>query len=290
LRLPYLAIVLPGDVTAAAYGARPSGEPERLPLHHGGSLVGELVVARRHPAEPLTPLDRRLLDDLSGHLAVAVRAAALDEELRHSHRRLLAIREEERDRIRRDLHDELGSLLGAAALRAQAASNLLGDGDDRLRGVVGAIGSDLGQALDAIRRILADLQPEPLDRHGLLAALRERVRTWDGRLAVTLDLPRELPPLSAPVETAAYRIAVEALHNAARHSGGTRATLCLRVTGDAIEVEVTDDGAGLPAEPRSGVGIRSMRERAERLGGSLSVGSIAGGGARVHGVLPALSG
>jgi two-component system NarL family sensor kinase len=262
---------------------------ERLPLQHGGAAVGELVAGRRHPAEPLTGRDRRLLADLAGHLGVAVHAVALNEELRRSHARLLAARAEERARIQRDLHDELGPLLGAASLRVQAARNLL-DGNRRVDEVVAAAGADLARAMGEIRRVLADLQPTILAERGLIAALREHASSWAGRLALELDLPETLPPLDPMAEVAAYRIAVEALHNAERHSGGSTVTLLLRLAEGRLEVEVSDDGAGILPQAATGVGLRSMRERAERLGGSLTVLVGEDGGVTVNGRIPAVNG
>jgi signal transduction histidine kinase len=218
---------------------------------------------------------------------VAIHSAALDEELRRSHARLLAARADERIRIQRDLHDELGPLLGAASLRVQAARNLLGEADRRIEEVMAAIGSDLERAMGEVRRILADLQPSALAEHGLITALREHATSWAGRLALDLDLPEILSPIDPAAEVAAYRIAVEALHNAERHSGGSAVTLRLRLSDGRLEVEVADNGTGISARARTGVGLRSMRERAERLGGSLTVAACEDGGARVHGTIPA---
>ncbi|WP_248960660.1 sensor histidine kinase [Sphaerisporangium perillae] len=286
LRLPYVAIVLTDGGVVVAHGSRPAWEVEPMALHHGGKPVGEILAARRHPAESLTARDRELLGGLAGHLGVAVRAAALDEELRQSHARLLAAREEERTRIQRDLHDELGPLLGAASLRAEAARNLL-SGQDRISDVLTALGTDLTRAMGEIRRILADLAPSPLDGQGLIAALRQHAASWTGGMNLGLDLPETLPPLDPPVEAAAYRIAVEALHNAQRHSSGSRVTLRLRLTGETLEVRVTDDGTGFPVQAEAGVGLRSMRTRAQQLGGSLVLESGERGGVVVHGLLPA---
>ncbi|MFG1709512.1 GAF domain-containing sensor histidine kinase [Nonomuraea sp. M3C6] len=290
LRLPHVAIVLPGGAVAARYdsGSAEAGTGERLPLRHGGTVVGELVAARRHPAEPLTPHDHRLLSDLAGHLGVAVHAADLDHRLRDSHARLLKARAEERTRIQGDLHDELGPLLGAASLRIQAARNLLGANGrtGRAEEAVAAAGADVARAMREIRRILADLQPSTLTEHGLIAALREHSSSWAGNLDLRLDLPKTLPPLDPVTEQAAYRIVVEALHNAERHSGGSTVLLRLRHSGGRLEIEVSDDGTGIAPQTQPGLGLQSMRQRAERLGGTLTLAARAAGGVRVNGTIP----
>jgi len=141
--------------------------------------------------------------------------------------------------------------------------------------------------VDEVRRLVHGLRPPALDDLGLLGALREGAarQSVDG-LRITLDAPPELPPLPAAVEVAALRIAQEALTNVVRHAGARTATV--RVAADArrLELEVRDDGAGLPAAPARGVGLSSMRERAGELGGTLSVTAAPGGGTVVRAALP----
>ncbi|MEV5765332.1 GAF domain-containing sensor histidine kinase [Micromonospora sp. NPDC052213] len=291
LRLPRVAIELPdGSVTAAAGTGGPTGNGLRIPLQVGGQTVGALVTSRRHPAEPLSPADRRLLTDLAGHLGVVVQSASLDTALRRSHERLTHIRAEERSRLQRDLHDGLGPLLSAANMRVAAARNLLADPADvdRATTVLDTATGDLAGALEEVQRIIADLRPGQLAERGLVAALRDQVDHWAGRLTVTLEAPDPLPPIEPATETAAYRIVLEALRNAERHSGGGSARVRLAISDGTLTVDVRDDGAGLPATPvRVGaVGLRSMAERAEALGGAVRVESPAEGGTVVRGVLP----
>ncbi|MBB5773714.1 sensor histidine kinase [Nonomuraea jabiensis] len=289
LRLPYVAIELADGSIAASTGSPHDDKAvEAQLLHHRTELVGKLVAGRRHPAEPLTPHDRSFLEGISGHLGTAVHSAAVDEELRRSHERLLATRDEERLRIQRDLHDQLGPLLGAASLRTRAARNLLGT-PGRLDDVLAAIGDDLNRALAEIRRILADLAPGPCDGQGLLAALRWHASLWTGNPSLRLDLPPSLPPLDAHIEAAAYRIAVEALHNARRHSRGSQVTMRVRLSQDSLHLDVIDDGVGFPAHIQPGVGLNSMRARAEQIGGSLELRTSQGGGVRVRSVLPVVT-
>ncbi|GII57816.1 hypothetical protein Pth03_62050 [Planotetraspora thailandica] len=290
LRLPYVAVELPNGSVAAAAGAPVTGaDGARIPLQVSGETAGNLVAARRHPAEPLSPADHRLLSDLAGHLGVVVHAAGLDSALRRSHERLTLIRTEERGRLQRDLHDGLGPLLGAAGMRIAAARNLLVRPQvERAEEVLAAAAADLEEALAEVQRIVADLRPTALVERGLVAALRDQIDGWAGRLAVTLEAPDRLPAMDPAIETAAHRIVMEALRNAERHSGGTTAQVRIAAHGGELTMEISDDGAGPATEPvRPGaVGLRSMHERAEALGGVLQIEPGPGSGMLVRCVLP----
>ena len=149
------------------------------------------------------------------------------------------------------------------------------------------VSEQLGEVVDQTRRITDELRPPALDQLGLAEALAELVDRFaesDGP-RIEADLP-ELGELPAAVEVAAYRIAAEALANAVRHSGASQITVRLTVAGGELLVSVADNGRGLPAVPRkSGIGLASMRERAQEIGGSLAVDSESGG-TRVRAVLP----
>ncbi|HZI97449.1 MAG TPA: GAF domain-containing sensor histidine kinase [Actinomycetales bacterium] len=287
LRLPHLVVTLADGTVEARHGA-PLATDLSLPLSHAGELVGRLEVSRRHPAEELHPRDVALLTDVAAHLGVAVRAVSLRTDLRRSHERLLGARTEERQRLQRDLHDGLGPVLGAAGMRVGAARNLIaaGAGAGRVDDVLSYVGADVDSAVEEVRRILAGLRPTTLDEVGLLAALQDHVRGWAGGLAVELDVPDRLPPLDPVTEATAYRIALEGLRNAERHSGGRRAVVRLAVDDRRLTVEVSDDGVGLDAQAPAGVGLLSMRSRAEQLGGRLEVTAAHARGAVVRGVLP----
>lgn len=287
LRLPGAAILLPDGTVAAAHGT-PSGDGARIPLQHNGRPVGELLAARRHPAESLTGLDFRLLDDVAAHLGVVVQSVLLDEAVRRSQERLIQAREAERARLRRDLHDEMGPVLGAASMRVEAARNLLGGQQPAVQQVgmvLEAVAGDLERARAEVQRIITDLRPSAL-AGGLVDALKEHVSAWTGTLRLDLRLPAEVPHLPEAVEVAAYRIAVEGLHNAERHSGGTVAMVAVAVRGSDLEVVVEDDGNGLAAPPVRGVGLGSMRDRARMAGGVLRLEAAGTGGLRVYALLP----
>jgi signal transduction histidine kinase len=151
--------------------------------------------------------------------------------------------------------------------------------------------TDARGMIEDIRRIARDLRPPALDELGLVGVLRQRITTFDGGpaehpLRVSFDAPESLPPLPAAVEVAALRIALEGLTNAARHSQGGCARVFVGVEDLSLIVSVTDDGIGIAAESRPGVGIASMRERADEVGGSLEVSTPDGGGTTILARLP----
>jgi signal transduction histidine kinase len=160
------------------------------------------------------------------------------------------------------------------------------------------LSGDIEATITDIRRLVYDLRPPALDELGLVGAIRERVTQYHCRpavhdragcdtiLSVAVDAPESLPALPAAVEVAAYRIAHEALTNVVRHACARTCCVRLALEDGVFVLEIEDDGAGMPAERRSGVGLLSMRERAEELGGSLSVGLAPGGGTRVLARLP----
>jgi signal transduction histidine kinase len=301
LRLPYVAIELEHGSErrlAARHGEPRGGELARLPLEYRGVAVGELVVAPRSASEPLGAADLRLLSDLARQAGVAAHAVALTRDLRHSRERLVATREEERRRLRRDLHDGLGPTLAGIALELESARALIEPDPDAARELLGRLKVEVQQAIADIRRIAHDLRPPALDELGLVAAVREQAARIGvgangaanaGALRIEVEAPAALPPLPAAVEVAAYRIAQEALTNVSRHAAAGRCQVRIDVNG-ALELEVSDDGGGLPAERGAGVGLTSMRERAEELGGSFSVESARGGGTVVRATLPVSGG
>ncbi|MGX6603272.1 sensor histidine kinase [Micromonosporaceae bacterium Da 78-11] len=192
--------------------------------------------------------------------------------------------EEERRRLRRDLHDGVGPRLTGPAYAADAARNVLGRDPERAAALLTGVRAEAGEAIAEVRRLVEGLRPPSLDQVGLVQALRLHARHLlrpDGRrLLVEVLVPVPLPALGAAVEVTAYRIVVEALTNTARHADGGHAVVTLRLDGDALAVEIRDDGAARgPWQP--GVGLTSMRERTELLGGSVAAGAGEDGGSVV---------
>lgn len=286
LRLPYVAVELEDGAVAASAGPAGTVEGLRVPLRHGGRVLGWLVAGRRSPSEPLGGHERRLLERVASHAGLAVHSATLSRELRQTAARLRVARAEERARLQRDLHDGLGPALGAIAMRAEAARNLLrsASSPDRLDQVLASIEQQTEGAVGEVRRIIQDLQPQVLDEHGLFAALDQLAETVPEDLALTVTATdrRPLPPV---VELAVYRIAAEALRNVVRHARARRADVTLHRSDGELELTVADDGVGLGDDP-FGVGMTSMRARAEQLGGRLEVTDGPGAGTVVSVTIP----
>ena len=292
LRLQYAAVEFDRDgrvEIAAAQGDARGGALRRLPLIYNGETIADLVV-REPPGRPLTGPDERLLEDLAQHAGPAVHAVRLNADLQRSRERLVAAREEERRRLRRDLHDGLGPTLAGMALQLDAARNR--SGDPGVEEILGSLRIETQDAIADVRRVVEGLRPPALDELGLVGALRGQARRLEGTggrgnggVVIDVKAPEALPALPAAVEVAAYRIATEALTNVVRHADARRCVVRLSV-GDQLELEVTDDGSGVGvAAP--GVGLGSMRERAAELGGSCTIGAARGGGTAVRAALPA---
>ena len=290
LKLPYAALLLKegeGYRTAASYGS-PNGEPETLPLVYQREEIGRLVLSPRALGETFSDADRVLLEDLARQAEVAVHAVRLTADLQRSRERLVATREEERRRLRRDLHDGLGAQLAGLNVQASALRRLIPSDPDAADELVVELREEIRDAIADIRRLVHDLRPPALDDLGLGVALRqlaERYGSKDSTLRVAVEAPEDLPSLPAAVEVAVYRIAQEALTNVARHA---RARICVvRLSiNDEVALEIVDDGVGIPAGRNAGVGLSSMRERASELGGTCFIQSVPDGGTRVIVGLP----
>ena len=287
LRLPYVAVETTGPdggITLTAYG-EPTDDRSTVPLTYQGHRVGTLVVGHRS-REPLSADERALLDDLGRQAGVAVHAVALTRDLARSRERLVAAREEERRRLRRDLHDGVGPTLAAITMRADAAGRAADADAAATREALARIKTDAQLAVTEVRRLVQDLRPPVLDELGLAAAVRAGAERYQPGLEVTVTAPDDLGDLPAGVEVAAYRIVGEALANVVKHAAARHATVRLARTDRALEIEVHDDGEGLdPARVGSGVGMSTMKERAEELGGHCTV-TTEKTGTRVCATLP----
>ena len=284
LKLGYVAaehgdIVVSWPDGAVAYPDR----AEVFPLRWQDQDLGTLVVAPR-PGDDLKPSDLDLLDGLARQAGAAVRAATLNDDLRKSRERILVTREDERRRLQRDLHDGLGPTLASLYQRVDAARSLFGRDQAAADRLLTDVAAQTRSVIGDIRSLVRELHPPELDELGLAAAL-EAVGSGFDDLDVRVTA-EDLPPLEPVVEAAAYRIAVEALTNAARHSGATSATVRLDVSEDALVVSVLDKGHGIQAGARVGTGMRSMGERANELGGSCEIVEAPGGGTLVRAIVP----
>lgn len=279
LRVPMVRVSADGDVLAATGEAGP--DQGVVALTYGGASVGELAVGLRPGEQELSTADRLVLELVALPLAVAVHAMRLSDELQASRQRIVSAQEEERRRLRRDLHDGLGPTLTGVALTADAAANLVATDAIRAGELLAMVAADTRGAIADVRRLIEDLRPSALDALGLFGALRQRAEDvrWraDGEaIRVCVDLPDGAPAVPAAIEVACYRIVAEALNNVVRHSRASTAMMRVGV-GDALVVEVTDDGP-VDSVWIPGVGLRAMSERAAELGGHLEAGPSPAGG------------
>jgi two-component system NarL family sensor kinase len=291
LRLPYAALELrlgDGWSPAAAYGEAPA-QVVAFALTFQRETVGRLLVGTRSRGQQLGPDDERLLADLARQAGPAAHAVALRRALDASRAGLVTAREEERRRLRRDLHDGLGPTLAGLTLGLDTARNRSAS-QPELQELLGKLKAETQRAVADVRRIVYGLRPPALDEFGLVGSLREevgRLQYEAPSLTVSLDAPADgLADLPAAVEVACYRIVTEALTNVTRHAHATRCSVRLRLN-HGLDVNICDDGVGLPEGWRAGVGIASMRERVTELGGDLVIEPSLPHGTRINAHLPA---
>ncbi len=301
LRLPYVDLQERqgrGFVSVAATG-RPIDAPLSFPMNYQSEEIGRLLVGRRAPGEPLSATDERLLNNIARQAAVAVNDARLTADLQRSRQQIVAGREEERRRLRRDLHDGLGPSLASLLLEARVLRRMIRSDPAAAENLASEMQDDIRETIDDVRRLVSELRPPALDDLGLVAALQVMAaklgRSEDQGLPylnIQIDAPPRLPSLSAATEVAAYRIVQEGLTNVLRHARARNAVVCIRVNGE-LQVEIRDDGLGFPdknvgLQPRSegGLGLSSMRERAAELGGRCDISSVPGQGTIIQVALP----
>lgn len=292
LKLPYAAIELTagdGRQLAANSGERGTAVLQEWPLRYQGEIVGWLQAAPRSPGEPFTAKEQQLLDDIAAQAGAAAYAVRLTTALQHSREKLVLAREEERRRIRRDLHDELGPTLASQTFAIDAILDLLENNPTAATRLLHGLKAQNQATVTEIRRLVYALRPPALDELGLVGALQAHAAQLHNPQSLQIQIiarPDPLPPLSAAVEVAAYRIALEAMTNAARHAQAHNCAVHLQAEDLHLALTIADDGRGLEPNGRHGVGLHSMRERAEELGGWLTVESMTNGGVQVTAVLP----
>ena len=252
----------------ASSGA-PEQATEELQLIAYGEQVGLLCWSGR----PLRPSEQDLMSDLAHQIGGVVHAAALVEDLRHTQEQLVVAREQERRRLRNDLHDGLGPALAGLGLQVDTVQTLLSDGrpaGDRLI----SLRRGISETVSEVRRIVEGLRPPAIDELGLFGAVAElgRELAVPSGLSLELDLPQEQPALPAAVEVAAYRVAQEAITNVVRHASATSCRVAATVSDHNLVLEVEDDGHG-GARMNGGIGLRSMRDRADEIGGTVEITS-----------------
>jgi signal transduction histidine kinase len=278
-----------GEGVAATHGSTPSAT-RSFPISYRGERIGSIELPDGGIRGMLSRRDQVLLVDVVRQAAIAVRSSLLARDLQESREQLVLAREEDRRRIRRDLHDGLGPVLGGVAMRLDAAGNAVHSDPETARRLVVQSRAEITEALADVRRLVHGLRPPALDDLGLLAAVEqqaERLRTSGLAVQVEAD---EVSGLPAAVEVAAYRIVSEALTNVGRHAAATACSVTLRVADGELAVQVRDDGDGIAEDVVAGVGLRSMRERVDELGGRYEVVCPPQGGTSVRAWLPMAQG
>jgi signal transduction histidine kinase len=302
LKLSYAAIEVQEGADfalAASSGTPPAKEALRLPLVHQGEPVGMLLIAPRGRDDTLTPADLRLLDDLTHQIGNAVHTVrltsdlhALTRDLQRSREHLVTAREEERRRLRRDLHDGLGPMLSAIMLKVGLVRTLYQRDTAATETLLNQLEAEIELGIGDIRRLVYNLRPPALDELGLIGAVREytarlgsEAQANNPALKVTVEAPASLPALPAAVEVAAYRIVQEAVTNVIRHAHAQ--TCQVRLLADnTLQLEVHDDGIGIEEAHPTGVGLASMRERAQELGGTFTIRKAQPCGTQITACLP----
>ena len=288
LKLPYTAVTIHcrGTFeTAEAYG-KPTQTLKTYPLAYQGETVGQLLVAQRAVDEPFSEADERILQNVARQAGTAVHAVQLMADLQQSRQQIISSREEERRRIRRDLHDGLGPVLASLALQADTARDLVHTDPVEAEELLVDITMQAKTAVEDIRRLVYDLRPPALDELGLIEAIKTHVAYIDPqKLNILFELPESLPPLPAAVEVAAYRITQEAINNVLHHAQATTCIIRFWLDGD-FHLEVWDDGLGLSQQRHGGLGLMSMRERAAELSGRCTITTNLEGGTCVEAQLP----
>lgn len=271
-----------GDRLVATHGERPA-ETRTLPIAYRDVEVGRLVLPARGLRSRLSRRDEALLGDLVRQAATAARTSRLAEELQDSRERLVSAREEERRRIRRDLHDGLGPALSGVVFQLESARLLVDKDPDAAKAQVGTTSHLLQDVVADVRRLVHDLRPPALDDLGLVGALRQQAARLRPPATVHAG---DLGSLPAAVEVAAYRIAGEAMANVGRHAEAASCEVRLDVEDGRLVVAVSDDGRGIDPTVQAGVGLVSLRERAAELGGRSEVTCPPAGGTVVRAWLP----
>jgi len=273
LRLADGSELTDGDRATGLAASRDRARSVTIPLAYAGEQLGTLEVAREGG---FGASERDLLDRWAAQAAVAVHTVLLAREARRSRELVVVTREEERRRLRRDLHDGVGPSLAALALQVETARDLAVDDPDAAAGLLSTLAPRINAVVADVRSLVHELRPPTLDELGLAGATRELAARLSGPARVDVEAD-PFGPLPAAVDVAAYRIAGEAVTNAVRHSGARRVRVRLTCEPDALVVQVADDGTGLAEDHLPGVGLGSMRQRSEELGGSLEVHSSSAG-------------
>ncbi len=282
LALPYVAVLDAGGDVVWSHGTGTDEDAlhRELVVDPSGEKVGELVLTPPRGSHHLDRHHRRVLAEVLPFVVLVLRSREEAEQLRAARLAAAGAREDERRRLRRELHDGVGPLLATQLLTVDT----LRVGGDRPE-LLAHLESQARSAIAEVRRVAHDIRPSALDVGGLPAALSaEADRLRRSGLPVELAVDLEDPELPAATETALLRIAQESLANVVRHAGASAVRVSLRSSESGIELVIDDDGCG--PSGGTGLGTGSMRERAGELGGEVHIGASPDRGTRVHARIP----
>ncbi|MFC9294193.1 sensor histidine kinase [Streptomyces sp. NPDC057011] len=265
LRLPGARLVLRtrhGDRELARLGT-PGSSDEAFPLVYRDNDIGHLHVPPREGELALDQQDREAVRILADHSAPAIASLQLYEDLQTSREQIVLAREEERRRLRHDLHDGLGPALSGLRLQVDAARAAMAPGS-RATASLATVSEGIGHAIDELRHITGGLAPPALDGADLPRALRQLAEHLGRTVHIGVSLePEPFPGLPAAVEVALYRITAEALNNVVRHAQADHAHTLVVLTPEAVTLEVRDNSAGIPEDARArDTGVRTLMVRA----------------------------
>ncbi|WP_066315842.1 GAF domain-containing sensor histidine kinase [Bacillus sp. FJAT-29814] len=290
LKLPFIEITLKNGISHHLGTA--SGDAAIFPLLHQGDEIGLLKVGFRTVHEAFSKRDLRVLNHLAKQIGIAAHSVLINTELQKSREKLVSTREEERRRLRRDLHDGVGPSLAAQTIKVGVAKQLLYDNPKAAEELLSTLEEDLGHTLADIRHIIYNLRPPSLDDLGLLGAVREfaaQVKRPNGvgnPFAINITTNRSTFTLSAAVEVAAFRIIQEAVTNVIRHAQASSCRVEFQVGENGLKILIVDNGKGIAPNAKRGVGLSSMKERAEEVGGTCHIISAENKGTRLEVYLP----
>jgi signal transduction histidine kinase len=246
-----------------------------VPVSHHGELLGAIAVAKP-PAEPITPTEKTLLDDVSAQAGLVLSNVRLVEDLRSSRQRLVSAQDQERRRLERNLHDGAQQSLVSVALMLRMLRGRI-DAEDAVRAAIDQASQQLGQAIDELRELARGIHPAILTDRGLGPALSALVERSPVPVVLRYDL-EERP--SGPVEGSLYFVVAEALTNVAKYARASQVTITVARTVDSVVLDVIDDGVG-GADHRRGSGLSGLADRVAAVDGTLEIHSPPGGGTRL---------
>lgn len=241
-----------------------------ISLHYLNQPLGTLLVSNRAANWSLSHNDHVVLQESAQQIGIALYVDQLTDVLQTSREQIVIAREEERRRIRNNLHDGLAPTLSSFQLQLRAVRKLILQKPAQAEQMIVELSAGLRQATAEIRQLVYNLRPPMLDELGLIKALNH-MPLAEAPLQLNVVAPDLMPTLSAATEVAIYRIATEAIHNVVKHAQATTCTISIAIEAETLTLTIADDGQGISGGNPNGIGTQSMRERAAELGGTFTI-------------------